>query len=112
MNVDIGLNCTFVITTSQDSIIIQNAFPKGLAAGQELSFYVSNVRNPLSMSPIQLQISTFSALDSSNGQVKGFIDTSAVTLQATTPAIMDPALCSVKSDSQTVSDFTDFEIKF
>jgi hypothetical protein len=33
MNVDAGLNCTFVITTSQDSIVVQNSFPKGLAAG-------------------------------------------------------------------------------
>ena len=94
---------------------MKNAFPTGLAAGQTLSFYVSNVRNPLSMSPIQLQITTFSALDTSNVQkvqVMGFIDTSAVKLQASMPAKMDAAVCSVNSDSEVVSDFTDFEIKF
>lgn len=65
------------ITAKTDYLTLIDAFPNGCPAGQSFSFYVSYLRNPISMSAVPFTILTYSGIESiAEGEVTftGLID--------------------------------------
>jgi hypothetical protein len=61
------VNCTAEITEMTDYLTLIDAFPNGYPAGQSFSFYVSYLRNPISMSAVPFTILTYSGIQSNVG---------------------------------------------
>jgi hypothetical protein len=71
------VNCTAEITAKTDYLTLTDAFPNGYPAGQSFSFYVSYLRNPISMSSVPFTVLTYSGIESIvEGEIsfKGLID--------------------------------------
>jgi hypothetical protein len=109
------VNCAIKITPSGDVLMLENAFPEGVQAGETFSFYINNLRNPLSMAPAEFKLTTYSkAIEGPNGEYsfEGLIDAGTAKLTADSAAEIDPRMCLVSTDDSTVQEFTNFYIRF
>jgi hypothetical protein len=57
-----SVTCDLILTPNQDTLVVKNMFPTGRTAGNTFSFVINKVRNPLSMSSVELTITTWSSI--------------------------------------------------
>jgi hypothetical protein len=103
--VDSGLSCVIKITPSGDMLILKDAFPVGIKAGETFSFYINNLRNPLSMASAEFTLTTYTtAVEGPNKEYsfEGLIDAGTAKLTADSAAEIDPSMCLVSTDDSTV----------
>ena len=72
------ISCTLTTSPAEDILVVKNMFTTNeRLAGDTFVFFVNNVLNPLSMSPVELTVASYSGiLQEMNGQTyfKGLID--------------------------------------
>ena len=72
------INCSLFVTPTQDTLYVTNMFPNGRLAGDNFSFIVNNILNPISMFAVQLTVTTYSTITYNTTmpfQFRGVIDT-------------------------------------
>jgi len=57
------ITCDLIVTPNGDTLVVKDMFPNAeRLAGDTFTFVINRVRNPLSMSPVDLTITTFSSI--------------------------------------------------
>lgn len=105
------------MTPTIDTLVIKNMFPnQQREAGSTFSFVINRVRNPLSMSPVEMTLTTWSSIlfENPGFQVSfsGLIDQGPGLFKATMPVAMDPASSIINADDTVVSEQTMLIIPF
>ena len=112
------MNCSHFATNTYDYITITDMFVEadGRNAGNPFQFYVSRMRNAITMSPESFLIKTFdSVLEvTPDGQsiLDGIIDQGFAELTAQEGQQINPADCKVVADDFTVQEYSTMRIEF
>lgn len=108
------ISCIATITPLYDTLVVKDMFPDGRLAGDTFVFIVNQARNPLSMSPVEFTVTTFSSILSESPSVsfRGVIDQGPALLSAMLPAPIDPDSAIINSDDTTVSEQSQLIIPF
>jgi hypothetical protein len=88
----------------------------GVPAGSTFSFIVNRVRNPLSISAIEMTLTTWTSIIFENPGLsvsfRGLIDKGPGLFKAKLPVPIDPASSIINADSSVVSEQTTLIIPF
>ena len=115
LGVSEDLTCSVIRSSPYDYITVKDAFPDGRGAGDTFAFYVSKLRNPVSMSPAPISLLTFSGIafeDDNEIFFTGEIDRGEALFLAQEAASIDPASSVVSATDSTVQTYSDFSIPF
>ena len=93
------LDCLTTNTPEFDVVTIIDGFKRGLATGKTFSFIMKTLKNPISMSPQDITLTTFAGLSQSSLNAKpnqaayftGFVDTGKAAFTAKKPSPIDPS---------------------
>lgn len=113
------LKCVTTPSPSADIVTILDAFKNGLAAGQTCSFVVKTLKNPISMTPMPLTVTTFAGVAQvSNAQPSeaayftGLVDEGIAFFRPAKPSPIAPSVCKLVAKNQTVQERTSLSIIF
>ena len=111
------MTCSHYSTETFDYITITDMFSQsnGREAGDTFRFYITRLRNPISETPVDIEVKTFtSVLEVQGGQsfFAGEIDKGYGPFKPTHSAAIKPADCEVRADDHTVQEFSVFYMSF